>query len=317
MRYTPRGRGQNRRRSRAPGDPNSSPPGSRAARAGGETPVGVLVGRRIGRRLREIGGRLGADVWAGRHQVPQARRRPTRHLRVLMVLVLPVADLDPVRRLAPALRAELDHSLPGDDAGQPPGGSSLGHHVLIARSPGRARCFPDLRDIGDRNDAHSMDHEPLADATAVDSNVLGKIRTILSLDSPRAARSCFPLSPSARNDDSRERVFLSERTGANTTMRRPMNPALAPLAPRSPPSFLSLSGPGGRVGRDGWPDSPRCAETMSRRSRHGYATAIAIKDARVVAAPGKVYDPGTVVVRGGVIEAVGPARRRRSPSTPR
>ena len=47
--------------------------------------------------------------------------------------------------------------------------------------------------------------------------------------------------------------------------------------------------------------------------RHGHAAAIAIKDAKVVAAPGKVYDPGTVVVRGGVIEAVGPAKETAIP----
>src|SRR4029077_11239773 len=32
-----------------------------------------------------------------------------------------------------------------------------------------------------------------------------------------------------------------------------------------------------------------------------------IKGAKVIAAPGKVFDPGTIVVRRGVIEAVGPA----------
>ena len=34
--------------------------------------------------------------------------------------------------------------------------------------------------------------------------------------------------------------------------------------------------------------------------------AFAITGARVIAAPGRVYDPGVVVIRGGVVEAVGP-----------
>ena len=37
-----------------------------------------------------------------------------------------------------------------------------------------------------------------------------------------------------------------------------------------------------------------------------YPAAYAIKGAKVVAAPGKVFEPGTIVVRRGVIEAVGP-----------
>ena len=37
-----------------------------------------------------------------------------------------------------------------------------------------------------------------------------------------------------------------------------------------------------------------------------YPAAYAIKGAKVVAAPGKVIEPGTIVVRRGVIEAVGP-----------
>ncbi|MDQ6894460.1 MAG: hypothetical protein M3167_17520, partial [Acidobacteriota bacterium] len=39
----------------------------------------------------------------------------------------------------------------------------------------------------------------------------------------------------------------------------------------------------------------------------GDRLAFAITGARVIALPGRVFDPGTVVVRGGVIEAVGPA----------
>src|SRR5436305_11871710 len=37
----------------------------------------------------------------------------------------------------------------------------------------------------------------------------------------------------------------------------------------------------------------------------GFPAAYAIKDARIVAAPGKTFDPGVIVVRRGVIEAVG------------
>ncbi|WP_250846710.1 amidohydrolase family protein [Aquisphaera insulae] len=39
--------------------------------------------------------------------------------------------------------------------------------------------------------------------------------------------------------------------------------------------------------------------------REGFPTAYAIRDAKIVAAPGKVLDPGTIVVRRGTIEAVG------------
>ncbi len=39
-----------------------------------------------------------------------------------------------------------------------------------------------------------------------------------------------------------------------------------------------------------------------------YPVAYAIKGAKVVAAPGKVFEPGTIVVRRGVIEAVGPEK---------
>ena len=37
----------------------------------------------------------------------------------------------------------------------------------------------------------------------------------------------------------------------------------------------------------------------------GFPAAYAIKDARIVAAPGRTFDPGVIVVRRGVIEAVG------------
>ncbi len=39
-----------------------------------------------------------------------------------------------------------------------------------------------------------------------------------------------------------------------------------------------------------------------------YPAAYAITGAKVVAAPGKIYEPGTIVVRRGVIEAVGLAK---------
>jgi len=39
-----------------------------------------------------------------------------------------------------------------------------------------------------------------------------------------------------------------------------------------------------------------------------YPAAYAITGAKVVAAPGKTYEPGTIVVRRGIIEAVGPAK---------
>ena len=44
------------------------------------------------------------------------------------------------------------------------------------------------------------------------------------------------------------------------------------------------------------------------RPRNGYPLAYAIKDAKIIAAPGTVHDPGTIVVRRGLIEAVGPAK---------
>jgi imidazolonepropionase-like amidohydrolase len=44
-----------------------------------------------------------------------------------------------------------------------------------------------------------------------------------------------------------------------------------------------------------------------------YPAAYAITSARIVAAPGKVYEPGTIVVRRGIIESVGLARDVRVP----
>jgi hypothetical protein len=45
--------------------------------------------------------------------------------------------------------------------------------------------------------------------------------------------------------------------------------------------------------------------------------ATALTGGRVIAAPGKVYDPGVVVLRGGVIEAVGPAGSTAIPADAR
>ena len=51
-----------------------------------------------------------------------------------------------------------------------------------------------------------------------------------------------------------------------------------------------------------------CQDDGSRLGSGIYPAAYAITGAKVVAAPGKVFDPGTVVVRQGVIEAVGLAK---------
>ena len=48
-----------------------------------------------------------------------------------------------------------------------------------------------------------------------------------------------------------------------------------------------------------------------------YPAAYAITGAKIVTAPGKSIDAGTIVVRRGIIEAVGPAKDVRSPTTPR
>jgi imidazolonepropionase-like amidohydrolase len=44
------------------------------------------------------------------------------------------------------------------------------------------------------------------------------------------------------------------------------------------------------------------------RGTNAHPSVYAIKDARIVVAPGKTHDPGTIVVRTGVIEAVGPSK---------
>src|SRR4051812_21291384 len=54
--------------------------------------------------------------------------------------------------------------------------------------------------------------------------------------------------------------------------------------------------------------SPARAEDGGSGRLDGFPAAYAIKDARIVAAPGKVFDPGVVVVRRGVVEAVGASK---------
>src|SRR5262249_14199469 len=54
--------------------------------------------------------------------------------------------------------------------------------------------------------------------------------------------------------------------------------------------------------------SPVSADDRSSLGSGSYPAAYAIQGAKVIAAPGKVFDPGTIVVRRGVIEAVGPAK---------
>jgi len=54
--------------------------------------------------------------------------------------------------------------------------------------------------------------------------------------------------------------------------------------------------------------APARGDDDPARPRNGYPVAYAIKDAKIIAAPGKIHDPGTIVVRGGLIEAVGPAK---------
>jgi len=51
--------------------------------------------------------------------------------------------------------------------------------------------------------------------------------------------------------------------------------------------------------------------------RSGDRLAFALTGGRVIAAPGRVFDPGAVVVRGGVIEAVGPAGKVAVPADAR
>jgi imidazolonepropionase-like amidohydrolase len=61
------------------------------------------------------------------------------------------------------------------------------------------------------------------------------------------------------------------------------------------------------------PSSGVRADDDPARPRNGYPLAYAIKDAKIIAAPGKIHDPGTIVVRRGLIEAVGPAKAVTAP----
>jgi imidazolonepropionase-like amidohydrolase len=54
--------------------------------------------------------------------------------------------------------------------------------------------------------------------------------------------------------------------------------------------------------------SAAAADDPSSTGPGAYPAAYAIVGAKVIAEPGKVYEPGTIVVRRGVIEAVGPAK---------
>src|SRR5712692_1433221 len=48
------------------------------------------------------------------------------------------------------------------------------------------------------------------------------------------------------------------------------------------------------------------AHARTGEVKSGDRLASALVAARVIAAPGRIFDPGVVIVRGGVIEAVGP-----------
>ena len=80
-------------------------------------------------------------------------------------------------------------------------------------------------------------------------------------------------------------------------MRRPSNPVSR---------RLKLTGP--LLGALVLALAPARADDDPARPRNGYPLAYAIKDAKIIAAAGKVHDPGTIVVRSGLIEAVGPAK---------
>ena len=56
--------------------------------------------------------------------------------------------------------------------------------------------------------------------------------------------------------------------------------------------------------------APLAAAESPGRDRSAHA----LTGGRVIAAPGRVFDPGVVVVRGGVIEAVGPVGSTRVPA---
>src|SRR5690242_21202236 len=54
-------------------------------------------------------------------------------------------------------------------------------------------------------------------------------------------------------------------------------------------------------------------EPTTRLGSGTYPAAYAIRGAKVVATPGKVFEPGTIVVRRGGIEAVGPEKEGAIP----
>jgi len=54
------------------------------------------------------------------------------------------------------------------------------------------------------------------------------------------------------------------------------------------------------------------AATGATDVRSGDRLSFALTGARVIAAPGRIFDPGVVVVHGGVVEAVGAEGRRLS-----
>jgi imidazolonepropionase-like amidohydrolase len=54
--------------------------------------------------------------------------------------------------------------------------------------------------------------------------------------------------------------------------------------------------------------APARAQDDHGATRDGFPQAHAIKNARIIASPGKLIEPGTIVVRRGVIEAVGPSK---------
>ena len=93
-------------------------------------------------------------------------------------------------------------------------------------------------------------------------------------------------------------------------MRRPLNPgSRRPMKLTGPLlGALLLTLAVGWLGAALPALAPARGDDDPARPRNGYPLAYAIKDAKIIAAPGKVHDPGTIVVRRGLIEAVGPAK---------
>ncbi|MGC1721128.1 MAG: hypothetical protein WA746_19255, partial [Isosphaeraceae bacterium] len=93
-------------------------------------------------------------------------------------------------------------------------------------------------------------------------------------------------------------------------MRRPLNPgSRLPLKLTGPllGAFLVTLAVGW-LGAGLPALAPARGDDDPARPRNGYPLASAIKDAKIITAPGNVHDPGTIVVRRGLIEAVGPAK---------